>query len=163
MQRVGKIKQGHPLDPTTMIGAQASNDQLEKILSYIDIGKQEGRPGSDRRRAQCQLTASCAMAIMSSRRCSKATTRCASSRRRFSARLLSVTTFEDDEEALAIANDTLYGLGAGVWTRRSHTRLSLRPRHPSRTRLDQLLPRLSGARGVRRLQAIGHSAAKTIR
>jgi aldehyde dehydrogenase len=69
--------------------------------------------------------------------------------------VVSVTTFKDDEEALSIANDTLYGLGAGVWTRDA-TALPLRPRDPGRPRLDELLPRLPGARGVRRLQAVRH-------
>ena len=84
--RVKKIKQGNPLDPTTMIGAQASNDQLEKILSYIDIGKRRGREGADRRQAQPISAASSQRASTSSRPCSRATTRCASSRRRSSDR-----------------------------------------------------------------------------
>ena len=86
IERVKKIKQGHPLDPATMIGAQASNDQLEKILSYIEIGKRRRRQGADRRRAQHASTASWPKATTSSRPSSKATTRCASSRRRSSDR-----------------------------------------------------------------------------
>jgi aldehyde dehydrogenase len=78
------MKQGNPLDPDTMVGAQASNDQLEKILSYLDIGRQEGV-----RIFQEEIFGP----------------------------VLSVTKFKDDEEAISIANDTLYGLGAGVWTR----------------------------------------------
>ena len=78
--------QGNPLDTDTMIGAQASNDQLEKILSYIDIGKQEGAKvltGGDR----AELSAATwRAATTSSRRSSRATTRCGSSRRRSSAR-----------------------------------------------------------------------------
>ena len=84
LDRVRAVKQGNPLDLSTMIGAQASNDQLEKILSYMDIGKQEGAKlltGGERadlgRRAL-------AAATTSRRRCSRATTRCGSSRRRSS-------------------------------------------------------------------------------
>jgi aldehyde dehydrogenase len=82
--RVAKIKQGHPLDTETMIGAQASNEQLEKILSYFDIGKQEGAQvlagGATSSKASSQA------ATTSSRPSSRATTKCASSRRRSSAR-----------------------------------------------------------------------------
>ena len=84
--RVNKIKQGNPLDPSTMIGAQASNDQLEKILSYVDIGKKEGAKLLDRRRARQAQRRAVRTAITCSRPCSRATTRCASSRRRSSAR-----------------------------------------------------------------------------
>jgi aldehyde dehydrogenase len=83
--RVGQIKQGNPLDTDTMIGAQASNDQLEKILSYIDIGTQEGAKvlaGG----AAPSLRATSPGATTCSRRSSRAPTRCASSRRRSSAR-----------------------------------------------------------------------------
>ena len=85
IERVNKIKQGNPLEASTMIGAQASNDQLEKILSYIDIGKKEGAKllaGGERIALEGELT----KATTSSRPCSKATTRCASSRRRSSVR-----------------------------------------------------------------------------
>ena len=71
--------------------------------------------------------------------------------------VVSVTTFKDDDEAISIANDTLYGLGAGVWTR-DGARLPRRPGDPGPAELDQLLPRLSGPRGVRRLQAVRHRA-----
>ena len=100
-----------------MIGAQASNDQLEKILAYIKIGKDEGArvlAGGERwtsRRGTRRWV------LRPARPFSKVTTRCASSRRRSSDRFSRVTKFKDDEEALSIANDTLYGLGAGVWTR----------------------------------------------
>ncbi len=83
--RVEKIKQGNPLDDTTMIGAQASNDQLEKILSYIEIGKEEGAKlltGGERNVLEGDL----AEATTSRRPSSRATTRCGSSRRRSSAR-----------------------------------------------------------------------------
>ena len=83
--RTEAIVQGDPLDPATMIGAQASGEQLEKILSYIDIGRQEGAEvltGGERNSCRASSPA----ATTSSRRCSAATTRCASSRRRSSAR-----------------------------------------------------------------------------
>jgi acyl-CoA reductase-like NAD-dependent aldehyde dehydrogenase len=83
LKRVGAIVQGSPLDPSTMIGAQASSEQLEKILSYIDIGKKEGAEvliGGERNVLSGELK----VAIMSSRPCSRATTRCVSSRKRSS-------------------------------------------------------------------------------
>jgi aldehyde dehydrogenase len=93
LKRVDAVVQGSPLDPATMIGAQASSEQLEKILAYIDIGKREGA-------------------------------------------------------------EILYGLGAGVWSRDA-TLLPLRPGDPGRPRVGELLPCVSGARGVRGLQAVG--------
>ena len=86
VKRVEAIVQGNPLDPATMIGAQASSDQLEKILSYLDIGRQEGAEDAHGRRTQPRSRRARRTAITSSRRCSRATTRCASSRRRSSAR-----------------------------------------------------------------------------
>ncbi|WP_193371572.1 aldehyde dehydrogenase [Pelagibius marinus] len=114
--RVEKIKQGHPLDPTTMIGAQASNDQLEKILSYIDIGKKEGAEvltGGERLVLDGELKDGYYV---------KPTVFAGDNKMRIFQEeifgpVVSVTTFETDEEAMEIANDTLYGLGAGVWTR----------------------------------------------
>jgi aldehyde dehydrogenase len=114
--RVGKVKQGHPLDPTTMIGAQASNDQLEKILSYIDIGKKEGAKvliGGERNVTSDETREGYYV---------KPTVLQGHNKMRIFQEeifgpVLCVTPFDTEEEALHIANDTLYGLGAGVWTR----------------------------------------------
>jgi aldehyde dehydrogenase len=117
--RVGQVKQGSPLDPTTMIGAQASNDQLEKILSYIDIGKKEGAKlliGGERSDLGGELSGGYYVRPTVFEGHNKM--------RIFQEEIfgpvLSVTTFDTPEEAMEIANDTLYGLGAGVWTRDIH-------------------------------------------
>jgi aldehyde dehydrogenase len=114
--RVNKIKQGNPLEVSTMIGAQASNDQLEKILSYVDIGKKEGAKlltGGERLALNGELSEGYYMQPTVFEGHNKM--------RIFQEEIfgpvLSVTPFDDDDEALSIANDTLYGLGAGVWTR----------------------------------------------
>jgi aldehyde dehydrogenase len=116
LKRVEAIKQGSPLDPTTMIGAQASSEQLEKILSYIDIGRQEGAEvlaGGERNMMEGDLSGGYYV---------KPTVFRGHNRMRVFQEeifgpVVSVTTFKDEDEALSIANDTLYGLGAGVWTR----------------------------------------------
>ncbi|WP_425349343.1 aldehyde dehydrogenase [Consotaella salsifontis] len=116
LERVKAIKQGHPLDPTTMIGAQASNEQLEKILSYIDIGKQEGADlllGGERNHLGGDLEEGFYV---------KPTVFHGNNKMRIFQEeifgpVVSVTTFKDEDEALHIANDTLYGLGSGVWSR----------------------------------------------
>src|ERR1700730_9507135 len=114
--RVKAMKQGNPLDPATMVGAQASNDQLEKILSYLDIGRQEGAElltGGARADMGPELSGGFYVqpTILEGH----------NKMRIFQEEIfgpvLSVTKFKDDEEALSIANDSLYGLGAGVWTR----------------------------------------------
>ncbi len=155
--RVNKVKQGNPLDASTMIGAQASNDQLEKILSYVDIGKKEGAKllaGGERSQAQ----------------------------RRAVRRLLHAADGvrgpqQDahlpggDLRAGAVGHD-LRHRGRGARDRQRHAvRPRLRrvdprhehglphgPRHPGRAGVDQLLPPLSGACGLRRLQEVGHRA-----
>ncbi len=114
--RVQKIKQGHPLDPSTMIGAQASNDQLEKILSYIDIGKQEGAKvltGGKRAHLEGEL----AEGYYIEPTILEGHNRMRVFQEEIFGPVVSVTTFKDEADALHIANDTLYGLGAGVWTR----------------------------------------------
>ncbi|HBR27718.1 MAG TPA: aldehyde dehydrogenase [Rhizobiales bacterium] len=114
--RVKKIKQGNPLELSTMIGAQASNDQLEKILSYIDIGKKEGAKlltGGER----LALNGELAEGYYMQPTVFEGHNKMRIFQEEIFGPVLSVTTFEDEEEALAIANDTLYGLGAGLWTR----------------------------------------------
>ena len=116
LARVDKIVQGNPLDTDTMIGAQASNDQLEKILSYIDIGKQEGAKvliGGARADLGGELSGGYYV--------QPTVFEGDNSMRIFQEEIfgpvVSVTRFSDEADALKIANDTLYGLGAGVWSR----------------------------------------------
>jgi len=114
--RVKAIKQGNPLDPSTMLGAQASNDQLEKILSYIDIGRQEGanvRTGGQR----ADLGGDLKEGFYVQPTILEGNNRMRVFQEEIFGPVVSVTRFKDEAEALAIANDTLYGLGAGVWTR----------------------------------------------
>ena len=114
--RVKAIRQGSPLDPSTMIGAQASNDQLEKILSYIRIGLDEGAElltGGER----ASLDGELAEGYYVTPTVLKGHNKMRIFQEEIFGPVLSVTTFKDEAEALAIANDTLYGLGAGVWTR----------------------------------------------
>jgi aldehyde dehydrogenase len=116
IKRVEAIKQGNPLESSTMIGAQASNEQLEKILSYLDIGKQEGAKvltGGERNKLEGDLEGGYYV---------KPTIFEGHNKMRIFQEeifgpVVSVTTFKTDEEALEIANDTLYGLGAGIWSR----------------------------------------------
>ncbi|HWJ11127.1 MAG TPA: aldehyde dehydrogenase family protein, partial [Nocardioides sp.] len=113
--RVEKIKQGNPLDDTTMIGAQASSDQLEKILSYIDIGKQEGAKllaGGGR----AELGGDLAGGFYVKPTVFEGHNKMRIFQEEIFGPVVSVTTFKNDDEALEIANDTLYGLGAGVWS-----------------------------------------------
>ncbi|HEY6897742.1 MAG TPA: aldehyde dehydrogenase [Rhodocyclaceae bacterium] len=120
LERIKAIKQGSPLDTDTMIGAQASTDQLNKILSYIDLGKQEG--------AQCLvggernvLGGELAEGYYIKPTVFKGHNKMRIFQEEIFGPVLSVTTFKTEEEALAIANDTLYGLGAGVWSRDGNT------------------------------------------
>ena len=116
VERTKKVKQGHPLDMSTMIGAQASTDQLEKILSYLDIGRQEGAKvlaGGERAHLEGELAGGYYV---------EPTIFAGHNKMRIFQEeifgpVVSVAKFKDEAEALEIANDTLYGLGAGVWTR----------------------------------------------
>ena len=120
IERVKAIKMGSPLDPSTMIGAQASNDQLEKILSYIDIGKAEGAKiltGGERAQHDGEFSDGYYMepTII------EGNNRMRVFQEEIFGPVVAVTTFKDEADALAIANDTLYGLGAGVWSRNGTT------------------------------------------
>jgi len=120
LARVNAIVQGNPLDMNTMVGAQASSEQLEKILSYFDIGRQEGAKvltGGERNVLDgafkdgyyvkpTVFEGNNAMRVF---------------QEEIFGPVVSVTTFKDEADALAIANDTLYGLGAGVWSRDANT------------------------------------------
>ncbi|BAL86082.1 putative aldehyde dehydrogenase [Actinoplanes missouriensis 431] len=116
VKRVENLKQGNPLDTDTQVGAQASNDQLEKILSYLDIGRQEGARalvGGARAEMPGDLAGGYYVqpTIFEGR----------NGMRIFQEEIfgpvVSVTPFGDFDDAIKIANDTLYGLGAGVWSR----------------------------------------------
>lgn len=120
LERVAKVRQGNPLDTDTSIGAQASNDQLEKILSYIDIGKQEGAKllcGGERADLGGELSGGYYVTptVFEGR----------NDMRIFQEEIfgpvLALTSFDGFDEAISIANDTLYGLGAGVWSREVNT------------------------------------------
>jgi aldehyde dehydrogenase len=116
LARVNAIKSGNPLDASTMIGAQASQEQMEKILSYLDIGRQEGAKvltGGHRR----QLDGGLENGYYIEPTVFLGHNKMRIFQEEIFGPVLSVTTFKDDDEALAIANDTLYGLGAGIWTR----------------------------------------------
>jgi aldehyde dehydrogenase len=118
IERVGKVKLGHPLDPSTMMGAQASNDQYEKILNYIEIGKEEGAE------VLCGGKAAYNEGLAGGFYIEPTLLKGHNKMRVFQEEIFGpvvcVTTFKDEAEAVAIANDTLYGLGAGVWTRDMH-------------------------------------------
>ena len=116
LKRVKDIKQGNPLDKTTMIGAQASTEQMEKILSYFDIGKQEGAEvliGGKRSEQPGDL----AEGFYIEPTVFKGHNKMRIFQEEIFGPVVSVTKFKTEDDALEIANDTLYGLGAGVWTR----------------------------------------------
>lgn len=116
LKRVAAIKHADPLDPTTMMGAQASKEQLTKILSYLDLGKQEGAEvliGG----AQAQLGGALDGGYYVQPTIFKGHNKMRIFQEEIFGPVLAVTTFKTEEEALELANDTLYGLGAGVWSR----------------------------------------------
>jgi aldehyde dehydrogenase len=116
LERVKAIKQGSPLDSSTMLGAQASEDQMNKIMNYIDIGKQEGAEvliGGNRNMLKGDL----ASGYYIEPTLLKGHNKMRVFQEEIFGPVLAVTTFKDEADALAIANDTIFGLGAGVWTR----------------------------------------------
>jgi len=120
LERIRAIKQGNPLDTETMLGAQASKEQMIKIMSYLNIGKQEGAEvliGGDR----AQLSGDLEEGYYIEPTLFKGHNKMRIFREEIFGPVLAVTTFKDEAEALAIANDTPYGLGAGVWTRDGNT------------------------------------------
>ncbi|MBL7951680.1 MAG: aldehyde dehydrogenase [Flavobacteriales bacterium] len=117
--RVKAVKLGSPLDSTTMLGAQASNDQYEKILSYMDIGKQEGAEVLTGGTA-AKLDGDLSKGYYIQPTVFKGHNKMRIFQEEIFGPVLAVTTFKTTEEAIAIANDSAYGLGAGVWTRDAH-------------------------------------------
>jgi aldehyde dehydrogenase len=118
LERVEAIKMGDPLDLSTQMGAQASNDQYEKILNYIDVGKQEGAELLIGGEAFQNDVYPDGLYIQPT--IFKGDNKMRIFQEEIFGPVLSVTTFKDEAEAMEIANDTLYGLGAGVWTRDVH-------------------------------------------
>ena len=118
--RAATVQPGDPLDTETKLGAQASNDQLEKILSYFDIGKKEGARvllGGQRVRLGGDL----ADGYYVEPTIFEGNNKMRTFQEEIFGPVVSVTSFDSFDDAIAIANDTLYGLGAGVWTRDVHT------------------------------------------
>ena len=116
LTRIAAIRQGNPLDTDTMIGAQASTEQVEKILSYIQIGQDEGAKVLAGGGA-AQLEGDLAGGFYVRPTVFAGHNRMRIFQEEIFGPVVAVTTFKDDADALHLANDTLYGLGAGVWTR----------------------------------------------
>ena len=119
IERTNAIKMGDPLDMNTMMGAQASNDQYEKIKSYLNIGREEGAEvlcGGDVKQLDGELEGGYYIQPT----IFKGHNKMRIFQEEISGPVTCVTTFKTTEEAIAIANDTMYGLGAGVWTRDAH-------------------------------------------
>ncbi len=116
LERIAAIRQGNPLDTDTMLGAQASKEQMSKISSYLDLGRQEGAElliGG----APAQMAGELAGGYYIQPTVFKGHNKMRIFQEEIFGPVLAVTTFKTEAEALALANDTLYGLGAGVWSR----------------------------------------------
>jgi aldehyde dehydrogenase len=116
LARIARIKQGNPLDTETMLGPQVSAQQLEKIGAYVEIGRQEGAEvliGGER----AKIGGEFADGYFYQPTVLKGHNKMRVFQEEIFGPVLAVTTFRDEAEAIEIANDTLYGLGAGVWTR----------------------------------------------
>jgi len=116
LERIGAIRQGNPLDPATMIGPQVSQQQLDKVASYVEIGRQEGAEvliGGSRAHVGGDFENGYFFepTVLKGRNDMRVF------QEEIFGPVLAVTTFRDEADALRIANDTLYGLGSGVWTR----------------------------------------------
>lgn len=115
IERIGQIKRGNPLDTDVMVGAQASQEQFDKILGYLDIGRNEGAEvliGGDKEALSDEMGGYYIQPTLL-----KGTNDMRVFQEEIFGPVVSVTTFKDEAEALAIANDSEFGLGAGVWTR----------------------------------------------
>lgn len=116
IEKANKIIRGNPLDTDTMVGAQASQEQFEKIMGYLNIGKEEGAEvltGGDKE----SLADSLGTGFYIQPTILKGDNTMRVFQEEIFGPVVAVTTFKDEAEALEIANDTAYGLGAGVWTR----------------------------------------------
>ena len=134
IKRVEAIVQGNPLDTDTTMGAQASNDQFEKIKSYLDIGREEGAKvltGGE----VIDLGGDLSGGYYIAPTVFEGTNSMRIFQEEIFGPVVSLTSFTDEDEALSTANDTLYGLGAGVWSRSAHT-----TRTPSTTRRSRASP-----------------------
>lgn len=119
IDRVNQIKVGDPLDPTTMMGAQASKIQKDKIMSYLQLGKEEGAEILTGGEAN-EVGVGFEDGYYIQPTLFKGHNKMRIFQEEIFGPVLAVTTFKDEKEAIEIANDTLYGLGAGVWTRDAH-------------------------------------------
>ena len=118
-ERVKKLNCGNPFDMNTQLGAQASSEQFEKIMSYMDIGRQEGAEvlfGGNKRSMDGDLSGGYYVEPTAF----KGNNKMRIFQEEIFGPVVSVTTFKDEAEALTIANETLYGLGAGVWSRNNN-------------------------------------------
>jgi acyl-CoA reductase-like NAD-dependent aldehyde dehydrogenase len=120
LERVKKVVQGNPLDPNTMVGAQASSDQFEKILSYISIGRDEGAKVLTGGK-KADIGSGFENGYYVEPTVFKGHNKMRIFQEEIFGPVVAVTTFKSEAEALSMANDTLYGLGAGVWTRNIST------------------------------------------